>query len=151
MPDREPIGAGERLSRLVFFPSMFNESRELLWPGGVFQFRDDKGRRESLVWRKYAPSVEEVHEIGCRLESPKRKYVGAITAHSDPLLSFSNQNGHGFDLVHRPEEGGPWHAEICCKANPAHQFKKTDKLELIAYLREIFSPVEQHSCLASEP
>lgn len=48
-------------------------------------------------------------------------------------------------LEHVPSEG-IWHAEVCCKVNPQKKLTGPDRVDLIVYLKNVFSALEPHSC-----
>jgi hypothetical protein len=83
---------------------MIDDSTDLVWEN-IFVFPSKHGRRESIVWRKYAPKIEEVHALGCRFQNVSRAYRGAITARCWDITSYRNKNGHGLTIEHAPAEG----------------------------------------------
>lgn len=110
---------------------------------------------ESVVWRRYAVSVDDVHAIGCDRQAKKAamgsewKYVGAITAVAGHIRGIQNARGNGFSVHHRPEDDqGQHHAEIERRvpadgAGPS----KSERIELREMLAQVFGPLEAHSCI----
>jgi hypothetical protein len=104
----EHIPDEEMISRLIYFPRMYDFHDQLMWQV-IFEF--SKGACESVVWRRYAPGSEDVHRIGEEVESQKKsrrpdvRYVGFISANVGGVRSIVTANGHGFVVVHEPDEG----------------------------------------------
>lgn len=149
----EDIPDGDTVSRLVDFPRMYEETKGLIWDV-IFQF--SKGKCESVVWARYAPAPDDVHRLGCKREAekrhshPERRYTGFISSTAGAIRSIKTSGGHGFSLRHAPEEGRH-HAEVCYA--PASQdgynsLKKSDKADLKASLKKVFSELVEHSCSA---
>jgi hypothetical protein len=144
------------LSRLVFFPRMRLSEEKLLWKA-VFEFPTNKetGRphRESVVWNKYAPTYNDVHRIGCEIQSvirtrrPEAEYRGLIKAIAGSVRAARTVRGHGFIVEHAPEEG-LHHAEVGIDPAPNTQILPADKEELRLALEKIFSALFPHSCAA---
>lgn len=117
---------------------MIDDSMDLVWET-VFVFPSKQGRRESVVWRKYAPKIDDVHVLGCRFQNESRRYRGATTARCGDITSYRNKNGHGLTIEHVPAEGR-WHAEICCGVSGP------DRVDLIGHLKSVFSNLDPHVC-----
>lgn len=145
----EQIPDNDSLSRHIDFPHKYRPDEDLIWWPAVFEFPDGKG--ESLVWRKYKPTIEEVHALGCEREAKKKEskpdwlYKGAITTKAGSIRSIKNSRGHGFRVAHEPTEG-IYHAEIARSNDPAMTFNKNDKNELREMLKDVFGPMAPHSC-----
>jgi hypothetical protein len=152
----EDIPDGEMVGRLIDFPRMYHDSMGLIWKQ-VFQFPG--GQHESLVWRKYAPTVEDVHRLGCQRESEKRetkpdmRYSGFISSTAGAIRGIRTQRGHGFALMHIPEEGlhhiGVFYAPDG-GASPT-SLKPGDKGELKLALGQVFGDLIPHSCAEPAP
>ena len=115
---KEDIPDDESVSRWHFQPSgVYNEIRELIWTE-ILQFPTSDGGRESLVWRRYAETIDQVHALGCELERGRqaagiiREYRGAFSANVGLIRALRNKNGHGFSVVHHPEKDAPYHTHI---------------------------------------
>jgi hypothetical protein len=117
---------------------MIDDSMDLVWET-VFVFPSKQGRRESVVWRKYAPKIDDVHALGCRFQSESRAYRGAITARCGDITLYRNKNGYRLTIEHAPAEG-IWHAEISCDASGP------DRVDLISHLKLVFSKLDPHLC-----
>ena len=136
------IPGSAKVSRLVFDPPMGSNMRDLVWPQ-VFQFQSKNGHVESLVWRRFAPEDGCVHAIGLIMEAKikesgrSKDYVGNISALVDEILSYRNQHGHGFSVVHDPKEG-LHHVHIGYSQGP-QPMTKQDKADLKVKLELIFS------------
>lgn len=144
----EQIPDSDDLSRHIDFPHKYRSDEDLIWPN-VFEFPN--GNKESLVWRKYKPTIEEVHGLGCEREAAKKaskpewSYKGAITTTAGSIRSIKSKRGHGFKVAHEPIEG-IYHAEIERANDPDAPFNKNDKNELRDMLKSAFGPLEPYSC-----
>lgn len=128
---------------------MYALERALIWPN-VFEFPGGLG--ESLVWRAYAPTDDEVHALGCERErnvrqrKPDMRYAGFITAVTGSIRRIRTAAGHGFAVEHKPEEGDH-HAEIRYAIAPGvTTLSKSAKADLKVTLREAFGPLVSHTC-----
>jgi hypothetical protein len=140
----EAISDGDAISRLIDAPRMYDEYRGLIWED-VFQF---PGRPcESVIWRRYAPEPGDVHRIGrgreavARQRRPGVRYAGFISALAGSVRLVKTARGHGFSVIHAPEEGRRDHAHICyapAEDGDASKLRKTDKSELKLCLRMVF-------------
>jgi hypothetical protein len=137
----EEISDDDQVSRHIDFPHKFNEYNDLLW-GTAFMFSDGC---ESLVWRKYKPTIDEVHALGCERETEKKahkpeyRYVGALSAGVRPLRLAKTARGHGFSVEHHPEDGqGAHHAELHLTHGGGPPIAKLDRAELRVLLEVIF-------------
>jgi hypothetical protein len=145
----EEIPDEDTVSRLIDFPRMYEEARRLIWDQ-VFQFPG--GDCESLVWRRYAATDEEVHRLGCerevakRVTKPEMRYAGFISALSGAIRSIRTNRGHGFGVNHAPEEG-VHHAEVCYSpVGDGLKLKPADKAELKLALKGKFGDLASYSC-----
>jgi hypothetical protein len=147
MVEAELIPDGDSVHRLIDFPVMYNESKGMLCEA-VFQF--PKGLSESVIWRKYAPTTEDVHRIGCEREAtkhqtkPKTRYVGFISAVARAIRGIRTRHGHGFALSHEPEEG-VYHAAISYRPADDRPLSKNEKNELKLALRKVFGELASYS------
>jgi hypothetical protein len=145
-PNVEPIPDEDRVSRLIESPIHYGADSDLLWVQ-IFQFNDNQC--ESLVWRKYAPTANDVHAIGAAMvaekkkKRPEREYVGFITGVKGPIAAYRNFRGHGFLVVHEPEEDKIFHCHICYAPNPNTPFQANDKSELKLALRSQFLELDK--------
>jgi hypothetical protein len=153
MPAAEHIPDEDAIYRLIDYPRMYVDSKELIW-GQVFQFPSN-APAESVVWGKYAPTPEDVHRLGLEREKGvhERKpgtgmrYVGFIPSTAGAVRAICTRPGHGFSVVHEPREG-IHHAEISYK--PAgerclDQLRKNEKNELKLALRKAFGDLVPYS------
>lgn len=152
----EPIPDSDQISRGCSVPPGVDAE-------SVFVFKSDSSgaRVESVIWRKYAPTLMEVHERGCaRTKSASEKraadgkdpkiYMGSMTSLVRPIRLIRTGRGFGFAVVHLPENGDNSHAHICMEAVTAssmNDLKKNDRRELIHLLFKEFGKLEPHSCL----
>ena len=131
-------------------------------PGSVFVFQYDetlKDRVESVYWRKYAITNDEVHDRECRREkirqaratpsNPLKPYVGFRTSNVGAIRVIRTGRGHAFAVVHWPENGDLAHTHICIRPNgdtSVRKMKKSDIRELIHLLFKQFVQFEPHKC-----
>jgi hypothetical protein len=136
----EHVPNEEAISRLIYYPRMYEAYEGLIWQV-VFEF--PKSTCESVVWRRYAPGVEDVHTIGKDIEEQKKlrrpdvRYVGFISAHVGDVRSIRTANGHSFTVMHEPSEGRH-HAHVCYNSACERDLTKNDKNELKMMLRKTF-------------
>ena len=155
-PPVEEIPNADEISRQIFDPQMF-EGSKLSWEK-VFIFPTNKDTKEyygeSVVWRKYAPELDDVHELGCKLEAIKRdrrpqtpaSYVGAPTATCATVRQLKNARGSGFAVVHDPSDGqGLHHSEIRLFRADG-KVARSEREELIMMLQGAFGAVAPHQC-----
>ena len=123
---------------------MLDQFGHLIWKGGVFQFPTDDRQCDSVVWRKYAKSIDDVHALGCDAEKPPGKiYKGAITTQVGRLREVTLASGHAFEVNHEPDEG-VHHAEVCVR--PHGKLPKSVKADIRKWLVQVFDPREPHEC-----
>lgn len=114
-------------------------------------------RAESVYWRRYAPTIEDVHTRGCRLETKFRSagratalrtYIGARSAHVAALRSVRSQRGHELAVVHVPQDGDLAHAHIAISPNGCRvkKIKQNDKVELAELALRCFGDLERYRC-----
>jgi hypothetical protein len=146
----EEIGDNESMSRLIDFPTMY-ENGDLIFK---LMFLFSKGSPESLIWRRYVPEAKDVHKIGCEREvlkkqsKPEYKYTGCKTAVSHEILSITTARGYGFSLAHTPCEG-IHHVEISFRLpqNVTYKnLKEGDRAELKLELSKKFGLQDNHDC-----
>ncbi len=154
----EVIADSEDVARLIFWPAMFSNSGSgSIDPACMFMFNKGEGypngQPESLVWRKYKVTENDVHHLGCdgekrrQVRKPEARYFGFRNASVGDIRSFKTARGHGFFVIHAPAEG-IHHAEIGyypCNDDWSN-LKKNDKAELRAMLLTIFSHEVTHKC-----
>ena len=139
---REEIGDGESVSRITYADA-YDDDGHLMWLGGkLFEFPTEYKRCDSLVWRKYAATLEEVHRIGC---NGKRSsdYRGFISANVGKLREVETASKHRFEVNHEPNEG-QHHAEICVR--PIDKLSPSKKADIRTWLSRLFSAPEYHLC-----
>ena len=148
MPVVEEIPDDDRVSRHLYRPSMGSATSDLRWDN-VFMFEASYGRRESLVWSRYAATLTAVHFLGCekqRADRAKDKpttYLGALSSSVGAIRRLKSKNGARFEIVHAPNEG-MHHVEMTFAAAPAPN--KNDRSELKVLLREVFGGADEHVC-----
>lgn len=147
----EIIADEDDVHRLIDFPTMYEESKGLVWEL-IFQL-PSPDLCESVVWNKYAPTSESVHHLGLEREAKKRltkptmRYIGFITAAVGAIRAIRTRPGHGFSVVHKPAEG-VHHAEISyLPAGGADlgTLRKDEKNELKLALRQVFSALNKYA------
>ncbi len=147
----EPIPDEDALHRLIDFPRMYTEARDLLWPV-IFEFPN--GQPESVVWSRYAQRPEDVHRLGCERESrtrerrPDMRYTGFVSSSAAVIRGIETKAGHGFAVQHEPREGAH-HAEISYRpasGRVTSDLKRNEKNELKLGLRQKFGDLTAHSC-----
>lgn len=145
----EKISDSCKVSRLVFeFMLIPPDLVELFWEK-VFMFPSNRNCRESVVWRKYKPSDEDVHELGAEQQEARRRdanstpkiYKGFLNADVDKIRSIScSDNIHKVFVEHVPSEG-IHHAEIFFEPSPPKSVKMDFKTRLkMVFSKEITVP-----------
>lgn len=151
----QPIPDRDELSRLIFVRSLFQDDLDYI-EIELFEFpsdleRPDYHRAESVVWRAFCVSDDEVNTLGCAKESEKRisgknqVYLGARTATAGAIRAKRTQRGHGFTVVHYPKEGD-WHVHIVVVEKPDVKYNKQDKSDVRALMQNLFCPRRDHRC-----
>ena len=141
----EHIPDGDKVSRLVFYPFMYTGGNRMLMDN-VFTFPSNRGGRESLVWSRYAPTNQDVHNLGLNLttakqaQNPERviQYDGFIFTKAGQIRSIKTAKGHGLFVVHVPAEG-KHHAEVGYQPTDSAAITKLEKGELKLALHRVFS------------
>ena len=147
----EAIPDDDEVSRHIDSPFRFSSAERKLIERNVFEFPSADGNRESLVWRKYKPTIAELHVMGCERQAHKRRtnsdwtYEGAITIVVGVARQLRNSRGHVFLVEHDLEEG-IHHVSIFFFHPEGYELKKADKSELKDMLVKAFGPIERHSC-----
>ena len=143
----EVIPDPDMVSRLLFEPSMRAGDKSLFWEN-IFQFPSNAGRCESVIWRKYAADMPDVHALGCEKQvrdrnngNDKSIYFGAITGNVGDIRSIRSANGIYLTAEHVPEEG-IFHAHVGFSPGS----KKNDRNTLKVLLRSKFGSVDEHTC-----
>jgi hypothetical protein len=110
-------------------------------------FPFEKNNPESLVWTRYAPIPDGVHDAGRSWQAGVRtrrpgiemRYLGFMSANVGVLRSAKTKAGHGFQIVHEPTPAD-YHAEISIvSADPGTKIPSPQKVEARLLLREKFS------------
>jgi hypothetical protein len=144
----EVIPGDDDVSRHLFAPSMRSPSGDLIWVN-VFMFKTDRNYRESVVWRKYAATIAEVHALGCTKQAGDREagkkftYFGALTGNVDEVRKIRSKTGARFQVLHVPDEGNH-HAEISYLHD--RELTKNDKAELKDAIKKKFLARAEHTC-----
>jgi hypothetical protein len=143
----EDIPDPDMVSRLLFEPSMRAEDKDLIW-ANLFQFPSDQGQCESVVWRKYAVDIQDVHVMGCAKQTSDRSkgrhrstYFGAITGNVGDIRSIRSPSGASLTIVQVPDEGAA-HAHVGFSPG----CNKNDRNSLKFLLKSKFGPLEAHTC-----
>lgn len=148
----------DHVSRHVDSPLRFDTQQAALRVLTVFEFPSADGDTDSLVWRKYKPTLAEVHEMGCARQMQKRTakvgstwtYEGAITTTAGAIRAIANRNGCGFLIEHDPSDGqGDHHLKIGYRVPEGHALGPAEKQELKRLLVGAFAPMERHNCVDS--
>jgi hypothetical protein len=146
IPDQEDV------SRHLFAPSMGEWGSDLIWHV-VFMFKTERNYCESVVWRRYASTLADVHKLGCdkqrvdRADGKSSTYFGAITGNVGRIRGIRSKNGARFQIVHAPEEG-IHHAHISYAGDVSPS--KNDKAELKSKIRREFPDRSEHVCIEEE-
>lgn len=144
----EEVPDEDDVSRHLFAPSMGAANSDLIWPA-IFMFKTERGYCESLVWRKYAEALADVHELGCIKQSNDRAagknctYFGALTANVGGVRAIRSKNGAKLSVMHHPAEG-IHHVHICLVQGD--RITKNDKTELKKAVQDHFSERSDHTC-----
>lgn len=136
------------ISRHLFAPAMGSPGGELIWVN-VFMFKTERNFRESVVWRKYAPMIADVHRHGCAKQDNDRRngkdctYFGALTGSVHEVRNIRSKSGARFQVLHVPDEGNH-HAEISYLQDRV--LTKNDKAELKGEIKKRFQARSDHTC-----
>ena len=146
----ETIPSSDNVSRHLFFPFMF-ENDDILW-SQVFTFQSKNDFCDSVVWRKYIPSTQEVHALGCeklendKLRYPNRKYFGACTGNVYDIRNFKTDHNIQLDVEHDQSNGqGKHHAHLkLLLPEGMNKPKPNDRSEIFSKIRLIFNRLEEY-------
>lgn len=155
MADAEDIPDEDSVNRNLYSPIHFKDDKIL--EAQLFMFKSDNDRKESLVWRKYARTALDVHQIGCdkertdneRLpEEKQRTYIGTMEAVVQQIREFKSERGHSLEVTHAPEDDqGAHHAEIQIVTPRGTPLAKNDLIDIRDELiNRIFGPRVPFSC-----
>lgn len=146
----EEIPSEDCVSRHIDSPHKWHPDERKFLDERVFEF-PAPDYVESLVWRKYKPTLAEVHALGCERQQVKRAvkpswtYEGAITAEVGAIRAIRNQAGDGFALTHSPDEG-QYHVHIGYSLVEGQDRIRQRRSDLKERLLKVFSPLEAHVC-----
>ncbi len=148
----EHIPDGDLVNRNVFAPYMFDGNKFII--NGLFSFRTNRHLKESVIWRKYARSIQEIHDLGCikqdndnqhRDLAKRVTYIGSIEALVGKIRGIRTQRGHGFFVEHEPSEG-QHHAHVRIEIAAGLELERTDKEDLRDELVRIFGSLIEYAC-----
>lgn len=146
----EDIPPGDDVSRYIDSPHKWSSAERKVIDSTLFEFPRPE-EVESVVWRKYAPHLDDVHALGCERQKLKREtkpswtYEGAITARVAEIRQLKNIAGDGFTVVHAPDEGR-YHAHIGLAMAGGDDRIRQRKSDLKERLRGVFSQPDAHVC-----
>jgi hypothetical protein len=147
----EQIPSEHEVSRYIDSPEKWDADELRFKEDRLFLFKQPD-YAESVVWRKYAPAILDVHQLGCerqkhrRAISPHWTYQGAITASVQSIRNIrGNHAGDTFEVVHAPDEG-VHHAHIEMRLSDETALLKQRKVDLKERLRLVFSDLDPHTC-----
>lgn len=147
---KEEIPAGDLVSRHVDSPDKWLPEERIFVELRLFMFQRPE-EVESVVWRKYAPLLSDVHTLGCdrqkvrREDKPHWTYEGAITATVADIREIQTPVGDGFEVLHDPDEG-VHHAHIKYRLAQVQDGLRQRKLDLKERLRKSFGALDSHAC-----
>ena len=143
----ENVADNDDLSRHLYSPCMGEFGGDLVWQN-VFMFPTADGCCESFVWRKYAPTLADVHNLGCAKQAADRAkgkkdstYTGALTGRVGEVRSIRGKNGARFSVEHKPKDG-IHHVHVSFPPT----LTKPDKTELKTLIRAKFTDRAGHTC-----
>ena len=152
----EHVPGEDTVNRHVYRPYMYKE--DVIDPRQAFMFpKKCERRRESVIWRRYVRSIEDVHALGCEKEARdnssrepenQRRYMGCLESLVGRVRAIVNTSGHGFSVDHAPEEG-VHHVHI--EVRPVDgmtidDVTKTEMNDLRDEIYRIFAPLIPYSC-----
>jgi len=148
----EVIPSEDSVSRMIDSPEKWSPEEQKFIDDRVFLFKSPH-EVESVVWRKYAPEIADVHAIGCARQAEKRlseahsnwTYEGAATAVVGAIRLIQNIKGDGVEVSHAPDEG-IHHAHLELRFSVGNDFRKQRKADLKEAVRKLFSIMEAHQC-----
>jgi len=148
----ETIPSEDAVSRMIDSPEKWSPEEQKFIDERVFLFKTPD-EVESVVWRKYASAIADVHVIGCGRQAEKRRseahsswtYEGATTAPVSAVRSIQNIKGDRVEVSHAPDEG-IHHAHLELHFSDGKDFRKQRKADLKEAVRNLFSVIEAHRC-----
>jgi hypothetical protein len=148
----EDIPSEDAVSRMIDSPEKWSPEEKKFIDERVFLFKTPD-EVESVVWRKYAPEIADVHAIGCARQAEKRlneahsswTYEGAASAAVSAIRSIQNIKGDHLEVSHAPDEG-IHHAHLELRFLAGNDFRKQRKADLKEAVRNLFSVMEAHRC-----
>ncbi|MBP6894345.1 MAG: hypothetical protein KBC94_07975 [Pseudacidovorax sp.] len=140
------------MSKTIDSPEKWNRAEERFIDERVFLFKKPD-YVESVVWRKYMPSLAEVHAWGCARQAEKRTtkqvwtYEGAATANVGDIRDIRTQHGDSVEVVHDPSDGqGDHHAHLQLRFGTDEQHIPQRRTDLKEAVLRLFTAVDRHSC-----
>jgi hypothetical protein len=147
----EEIPSEDLVSRHIDSPDKWHPDEKRFIDDRVFLFRRPD-EVESVVWRKYAQSIQDVHAKGCERQAAKRSagntiwtYEGATTANVGAIRAITSTDGDRIEVVHEPSEG-VHHAHLEYRLIETQERIKQRKTDLKEHLRNTFSDLDAHRC-----
>jgi hypothetical protein len=149
----EQIPSEDLVSRFIDSPKKWSIAETKFLDENMFIFQKDAGYEESLIWRRYAAKIEDVHSLGCEIQASKQAsgkdwtYVGAVTTGVGSVRALSNSQNDSFYVVHAPQEGQA-HAHVGFHMQPSDENKKQRRADLAEVIRLFFATLklEPHAC-----
>lgn len=146
----ESIPSGDNISRHLYYPFMY-KNNDFLW-NKIFTFSERNKFCDSVVWRKYIPSIQEVHALGCekvkidKLQHPNREYSGAFTGAVNDIRNIKTDNNIQLDVEHDQSNGqGIHHAHLkLLLPEDMNKPSRNDRVEIFSKLPLIFEPLEEY-------
>lgn len=132
----------DQVSRFLEKPENFDDDGGLVWDQ---IFPVTRGMKESLVWRRHAPTPAEVHAHGRNWQNSAEvrrvmSYAGFTTAVVGKVRAIRSLNGHSLLIQHDPSDGqGEHHAHISIQLAANKQFLGPDQGMLLFGLRRAFT------------
>lgn len=144
----EHVGTAEQITDEDRVSRLYRDLDPEIAPESALQFPYDKNtgqRAESLIWRKHAPELSDVHQRGC---SWKKDYIGCRTSDVGPIRQIRSRSGHSFAVEHEVEGGDFAHVAITISPTPGVSVKgaKNDLAELRHKLHQQLGELEPHQC-----
>lgn len=149
----DSIPSSDNVSRHLYYPFMYDDGNcHIAW-NKIFTFQRKNKFCDSVVWRKYAESIDQVHAIGCEKVKvdneidPNRKYVGAYTGSVREIRDISTDHNIHLEVVHDPtEDQGIHHAHLkLLLPDGMKKPSRNDRSEIFSKLEPIFKPLEENN------
>lgn len=147
----ELIPSEDQVSRHIDSPNKWNAEEKRFVLEQLFTLPSPDGV-DSLVWRKYAPTIADVHSLGCarqrskRVENKNWTYEGASTAGVHDVRAIQTAAGDRLEVTHEPDEG-IYHAHVGYLLAAGQERIKQRKLDLKEHLRNLFiRQFDGHRC-----